>query len=140
MVRMFIAIFGHAFFGHNSAKFLRETIIYRLVMRNPSYEAYFWIFGGKIGVATTRAPNGSGHPNPIKKLAPWVDLLGQPLFRNHSFDISRGRLMKTQEIVYQPWSRMWIILARGGSPIERIKVWYNIATDGNDLQQIKRCN
>ena len=26
-------------------------------------------FGGKLGVATTRAPYGLGHPNPTKKLA-----------------------------------------------------------------------
>ena len=64
---------------------VQETIIYRLMMRNPSYNAYFsffifWAtFGGKIGVAITSAPNGVGPPNPIKKLAHWVDLLGQPL-------------------------------------------------------------
>ena len=35
-----------------------------------------------MGVATTRAPHGLGPPNPTNKLAHWVDLLGQPLFRN----------------------------------------------------------
>ena len=35
---------------------------------------YFWActfgIGGKMGVATTRAPNGLGPPDPTKKLAP----------------------------------------------------------------------
>ena len=82
--------FGHTFFGHNSAScwpirleiFMgtQETIIYRLVVRNSSYDAYFSVlifratFGGKMGVATTRALYGLGPPNPTKK---WVDLLGQ---------------------------------------------------------------
>ena len=86
------------FLSHNSAifepiglKFLiwvQETMINRLVIRNPSYDAYFsvWIFlgtfCGKMGVATTRAPNGVGPSNPTKKLAHWEDLLGQPLSRN----------------------------------------------------------
>ena len=48
------------------------------------------IFGGKMGVATTRAPNGLGPPNPTKKMARWMDLLGQPLSRNHVFEILRG--------------------------------------------------
>ena len=48
-------IFGLTFFGHNSAIFgsigqkfvmgTQETTIYRLVIRNPSYDAYFFIFG-----------------------------------------------------------------------------------------------
>ena len=79
-------------FGHNSAIFwsielkifmgTQETIIYRLVVQNPSYDAYFLVliflatFGGKMGVATTRALNGLGPPNPTKKLGHWV---GQPL-------------------------------------------------------------
>ena len=46
-------IFGHLFFGHNSAIFwliglkismgTQETIIYRLVVRNLSYVAYFLV-------------------------------------------------------------------------------------------------
>ena len=44
-------------------------------------------FGGKMGVATTRALNGLGPPNPTKKLGHWV---GQPLSWNHFFEISRG--------------------------------------------------
>ena len=72
-------IFGHTFFGHNSAIFgpigqkivmqTQENIIY------PSYDAYFSVlifwatFGGKIGVATTHAPYGLGPSNLTKKLA-----------------------------------------------------------------------
>ena len=40
-----------------------------------------------MGVATTRAPHGLGPPNPTKKLADWVDLLGQLLSRNVIFEI-----------------------------------------------------
>ena len=41
-------------------------------------------------MATTHAPNNClGPPNPTKKLAHWVDLLGQPLTRNHVFEIFR---------------------------------------------------
>ena len=79
MARM--SIFGYMFFGHNSAIFgpielgTQETIIYRLVVRNLSYDAYFsflifWAtFGGKMGVGTTCAPFSLGPPNPTKKLA-----------------------------------------------------------------------
>ena len=42
-----------------------------------------------MGVAATRAPDGLGPPNPTKKLAHWVDLLGQSLSRNHVFEILR---------------------------------------------------
>ena len=74
-------------YGHNPAilnfspiglKFFmgtQETIIYRLVMRSSSYDAYFsflifWAtFGGKMGVAIMRAPNGLGPPNLTKKFA-----------------------------------------------------------------------
>ena len=71
MARM--PIFGHMFCGHNSTisgsiglKFcmgVQQTIIYRLVMRNLSYDAYFSVlifwatFGRKMGVATTCTPN-----------------------------------------------------------------------------------
>ena len=59
----------------------QETIIYRLAMRTPSYNAYFsflisWAtfgIGGKMGVAITRAHNSQGSPNPAKKLAHCVD-------------------------------------------------------------------
>ena len=43
-----------------------------------------------MGVATTRAPNSLGPPNPTRKFAHWVDLLVQPLSRNHVFEIFRG--------------------------------------------------
>ena len=60
-------------------------------MRNRSYNAYFFIlmatFGGKMAVATTRAPysygNSLGPPNPTKNLDHWVEFFGQPLSRNH---------------------------------------------------------
>ena len=48
-------------------------------------------FGGKMGVATR--PRMLPMVNLIaKKLAPWewVDFLGQPLSRNHIFEIFRG--------------------------------------------------
>ena len=49
----------------------------------------FWaIFGGKEGVSTTRDPNSLGPPNPNKKLANRMDLLGQPLSRNRVFEFS----------------------------------------------------
>ena len=74
----------------------QDTIIYRLVMRNPNHDDYFSVlifwatFGGKMCVATTRAPNGLWPPNPTKKLAHWADLLGQPLSRKHVFEIFKG--------------------------------------------------
>ena len=58
-------------------------------MRNPCNDVYFSFFGEKMEVATMRPPNGLGPPNPTEKLAHWVDLLGQPLSRNHSFEILR---------------------------------------------------
>ena len=92
--KAFIPIFGHKVFGHNSPicgpiglKILmvtQETIIYRLVMRNQSYNAYFWFlatFGTKMGVATTCALNVLGLQDPTKRLAHWVDLLGLSLSR-----------------------------------------------------------
>ena len=99
-------IFGYTYFGLYLAisgpiglKFFiggQETIIYRLVMRILCYDAYFSVlifwatFGGKVGVATTRALNGLRPPNQTKTLAHLVDLLGQPLSQNHIFEIFRG--------------------------------------------------
>ena len=57
-------------------------------MRSLSYDAYFsflifWAtFGGKMGVATTRTPNGPWPPCPTKKLAHWVDF-----WANHYLEI-----------------------------------------------------
>ena len=51
-----------------------------------------------MGVATTPASNDLGPPNPTKKLTHWVELLGQPLSRNHVFVILRG------ETPPPPWS------------------------------------
>ena len=85
------SIYGHMLLGHNSViicsiglKFFlvtQETIIYRLVMRNYDADAFLenHIFGGKMGVATTVAPKGLGPQVPTRKLAHWVEHLGQPL-------------------------------------------------------------
>ena len=44
----------------------QETTICRLVVINPSYDAYSWAtFGWEIGVATTRAPYGLEFPNSL---------------------------------------------------------------------------
>ena len=64
----------------------QETTIYRLVMRNQSYDVYFSI----LGAVNTRAPNGLGPPDPTKKLANWADILRQPLSRNRAFEIFWG--------------------------------------------------
>ena len=98
-------IFGHTCFGHfwaNCAEnfwwelrrlLSTEYRLVPLVKIIPTSDAYvsfliFWAtFGRKMGVATTSAPNGLGHPNPIKKLTDVMDLFGQPLSRNHVFTI-----------------------------------------------------
>ena len=73
----------------------QETIIYRLVMRNHSFGPYlpfsiFWALRGpKKGRGPTRTGMGLGPQNLTIKLAHWVDLLGQLLFRNHDFEIWR---------------------------------------------------
>ena len=62
-----------------------------------------------MGVATTLAPNGLGPPNPTKKLAHWMDLLGQPLSRNHIFKILRGELslnIKEQTELKVNWTQI----------------------------------
>ena len=38
-----------------------------------------------MGVAATLAPKGLGHKDPTKKLAHWVDLLGQLFSKNNVF-------------------------------------------------------
>ena len=53
------------------------------------YQMFLATFDWKIGVATTHAPNDLESLNPAKKLAHWLNLLGQPLSRNHIFEISR---------------------------------------------------
>ena len=96
MVRM--PIFGHTFFGHNSAisgpiglKFFMgfQTIIYRLVMRNLRLRSLFFsfdfraTFGRKMGVATTRAPNGLEPPNQTKMGGPFGPItISKSCFRN----------------------------------------------------------
>ena len=68
-------IFGHKCFGHNSAIFGPIglnifMLVYYLSIGVKMLICYFWAtFGGKIGVATTRAPYGLGPPNPTRKLA-----------------------------------------------------------------------
>ena len=66
-------------------------------MINLSHNTYYWFcFFGTLLTGkwawprTTRAPNGMGSPNPTKKLAHLADLLGQPLYRNHVFEIFSG--------------------------------------------------
>ena len=86
MARMHAYIWAYIFWANWAGS--SETIFYRLVKINLSYNAYFSFlkscatFGGKMGVATTRVPNGLEPPNPTKK--------GQPLSRNHVFEIFRG--------------------------------------------------
>ena len=41
-------------------------------------------------MATTHTSNGLGPPEPTKKLAHWVELLGQLLSWNHFFENFRG--------------------------------------------------
>ena len=90
-------IFGHTLFGTKFFMGIQETIIYRLVVRNPNYDTYFSFlmflatFGMKMGKATTHTLYGLGLPNPTKNLAHQVDLLSQPLSRNHDFEIFRGK-------------------------------------------------
>ena len=88
-------IYEHLFLSYNSAIFNTKladifvgahgTIIYRLVMRNPSYYTYWATFDGKMGMATISAPYGLGPSYLTKKLANWVELLGQLLSSNHVF-------------------------------------------------------
>ena len=50
-------------------------------MRNPDLYAFLkkFNFWRKMGVAATLAPKGLRPQDPTKKLAHWVELLGQPL-------------------------------------------------------------
>ena len=52
-------------------------------MKNHDFNAFFETSGGKMGVAATLAPKGLGSPDPTKKFAHWVELLGQPLFHKN---------------------------------------------------------
>ena len=89
---IYYSINGHALFGHNSAIFwpiglkffvrTRETIIYRLLVRNQCNGdqfqiSNFWaLIGGKMGVATTSVPKDPGpktRPKSWPTLGPfWV--------------------------------------------------------------------
>ena len=101
---MHMPIFGHTFFGHKSAIFSRiqETIIYRLVLINPSYEAnisflIFWAtFGGKMGVASVHHahPLWSGASKPDQKVGPLGGPFGstailKSCFRNFQAHLTR---------------------------------------------------
>ena len=69
-------IFKHTFFANWAEIFYQKTIIYRLVMRNPSYDAYFWLIGPIL------RSYWSGASSSDYKLDHWVDLLGRPLSQN----------------------------------------------------------
>ena len=91
------SIYGHTFFGHNSAIFkliwlkfflgTQGTIIYRLVVKNHDFDAFLKksIFSNKMGVAAMLAPTGLGLQDPTKKLAHQVKLLGQSLSQKNVF-------------------------------------------------------
>ena len=85
------SIYGHTFFGHNSAIFgtiglkffmgTQVTIIYRLLFRNQCFGPYLPIsilrvhFGGKMGVVAYPAPLGLApqFPKPEQKVGQrWV--------------------------------------------------------------------
>ena len=55
----------------------QEIFIYRLVVRNHVFDAFFEInpiFCGKMGEAATVAPRGLGPQDPIKKLAHYLEI------------------------------------------------------------------
>ena len=68
-------VFGHFFpIGLKCFMVAQETIIYRLVMINPSYNGYFPFLGHfsrETSMTTTHAPNGLGPPNPTKWPTGW---------------------------------------------------------------------
>ena len=123
MARM--PMFGHTFFGHNSAfsgpiglSFYGSSgdqyisIDWWWEIKVAMLIFHFFIFGPLLAgkwawpPVTTRAPNGLGPPNPIKKLAHWGDLSGQPLSRNHVFEIFTGEpplLLKSHIILFCIW-------------------------------------
>ena len=86
-------IFEYTFFGDFWTNWARKIVGAQETIRNQGFEAYFsffifWdTFGGKIGVATTRAPDDLGPQNPTTKLAHWVDFLGRLLSRKCVFKI-----------------------------------------------------
>ena len=72
----------------------QKNIVYRLIIML-IFRFYFWTtFNGKLGVATNRPSYGLGlqrpNANPTIKLAHWVNVLVQLLFRNHVLLIVRG--------------------------------------------------
>ena len=92
------SMYGHTFFGHNSAIVLliglkifmvtQETIICRLVIKDSGSGPYlqFSMFWNPLGPKKGRGPTithmGLGPQNPTTKLTRLVDLLGDLLSRN----------------------------------------------------------
>ena len=59
-------------------------------------------FGGEMGVATMRTPNGLEPPNSTKMLAYWVGLWANcALSRKHVFEISRSELQITRDFEFK---------------------------------------
>ena len=66
----------------------QESIIYRLMARNNDFDAflknsYFWRENGRGRYGGAKGSEASWPQDPTKKLAQWVDILGQPLSRKH---------------------------------------------------------
>ena len=127
----------------------QEAIIYRLVMRNLSYDAYisFLIFlatfGEKVGVATTRPLIVWGLQT--KKLAHWVDLLSQPLSRNHVFEIVRPepplnnkffRLIILQKLFH--YYVFFILSLRLYNKLKRKHRYFKFKLDLNNINSLSR--
>ena len=77
-----------------------------------------------MGVATTRAPNSLGPPNPTKKLAHRVDLLGQPLSQNHVFEILRGELW-SGNMINKAHADVWVFIFFVNNKKNLLKFVYN---------------
>ena len=99
----FWANWAEIYYGSSRDHYLSMLIFQLLIFRAT--------FGGKMGVSTTRAPNGLGPPNSTKKLAQWVDPLGQPLSRNHVFEIFRGEPLLNMSILHSKNLKKIILFA-----------------------------
>ena len=60
----------------------KETIIYRLAMRNDDFDAYL---KRENGCGRHAGAEGSGALRPDLKVAHWLDLFVKPLYRKHIF-------------------------------------------------------
>ena len=76
-----------------------------------------------MGVATTRPPNGLGPPNPTKNLAHLVDLLDQPLSRNHVVEIFRSEPPLKTPFKKLKFNRKLAFLAFEVHPRQKSKGW-----------------